>query len=310
MATVRGIGVAVITSTCGRARPGLLPQRVTLLDPEPVLLVDHDHAQLGELHVLGEQGMGADHDPGRAGRRVEQRLAAGRRALRAGQQRDPGRLLRTAQPPRLAERAEQIGDRPVVLLGEHLGRGEQRGLPARVDDLQHRAHSDHRLARTDLALQQPVHGMGAGQVGRDGPARGALAFGEAEREPGVEGVQQPACPWRPGGGGQGRRGTAALGQHGLQHERFVPLEPGPGTLGLGHVGRAVNALQRGREPAQLVTLTQGVRERVVHLAQGVEHHPHALLDVPGREIPGRRVERDQLGGVLRAPCRRRPRRAA
>ena len=65
-----------------RARAlGLLPQRVALLDPEPVLLVDHHHAQVGELHMLGEQGMGADHDPGGAGRGVEQRLAARRRPL-------------------------------------------------------------------------------------------------------------------------------------------------------------------------------------------------------------------------------------
>ena len=81
IATVRGIGVAVITSTCGRRALGLLAQRVALLDAEPVLLVDHDQAQVGELHLLVEQGVGADHDPGRAGRGVEQRLAAGRRAL-------------------------------------------------------------------------------------------------------------------------------------------------------------------------------------------------------------------------------------
>ena len=43
----------------------LLPERVALLDAEPVLLVDDHQPQVGELHVLLEQGVRADHDPGR-----------------------------------------------------------------------------------------------------------------------------------------------------------------------------------------------------------------------------------------------------
>ena len=41
--------------------------------------------------------------------------------------------------------------------GQHLGGREQRRLPAGVDDLQHRPQGHDRLARADLALQQPVH---------------------------------------------------------------------------------------------------------------------------------------------------------
>ena len=78
MATVRGIGVAVITSTCG-GRGRLGPQRVPLLDAEAVLLVDHDQAQVGELDLLLDQGVGADDDAGVAGGHVEQRLARGPR---------------------------------------------------------------------------------------------------------------------------------------------------------------------------------------------------------------------------------------
>ena len=48
IATVRGIGVAVITSTCGGAA-GLAGQRGALLDAEAVLLVDDDQAEVGEL---------------------------------------------------------------------------------------------------------------------------------------------------------------------------------------------------------------------------------------------------------------------
>ena len=51
MAAVRGMGVAVITSRSGSARPGLaapralVPQCGALLDPEAVLLVDHHHPE-------------------------------------------------------------------------------------------------------------------------------------------------------------------------------------------------------------------------------------------------------------------------
>ena len=52
----------------------------------------------------------------------------------------------------------------MVLLGEHLGRGEQRGLPPGVDHLQHRAEGDERLARSHLALQETVHRVVAAQL--------------------------------------------------------------------------------------------------------------------------------------------------
>ena len=51
----------------------LRAQRVTLLDAELVLLVDDDEAEIGELHLVFEQGMRADHDAGRTRGGVEQR---------------------------------------------------------------------------------------------------------------------------------------------------------------------------------------------------------------------------------------------
>ena len=149
----------------GPAAGRLLPQRVPLLDAEPVLLVDHDQAQVAEPDVLLQQGVGPDDDAGVAGEHVGQRLTPGRDAGRPGEQDDPGRGLRPAQPARLAQWAEHGADRAVVLLGQDLGGGQQRGLAARVDDLEHGPDRDHGLARADLALQQPVHGERAGQVG-------------------------------------------------------------------------------------------------------------------------------------------------
>ena len=67
MAAVRGIGVAVITSRSGSAPvaaavAALGPQGGALLDAEAVLLVDDHDPEGGEAHVVGEQGVGADHE--------------------------------------------------------------------------------------------------------------------------------------------------------------------------------------------------------------------------------------------------------
>ena len=76
---MRGIGVAVMTSTCG-GDCALAAQGVALLDAEAVLLVDDDEAEVGELDVLLEQRVGADDDAGLAADDVEQGLRGARRS--------------------------------------------------------------------------------------------------------------------------------------------------------------------------------------------------------------------------------------
>ena len=83
-------------------------------------------------------------------------------------------------------------DRPVVLRGKDLGGRQQRGLAAGVDDRQHRPQRDDRLARADLALQQPVHRVVQRQLAGDLLARPRLARGQLERQPLVEGLEQAA----------------------------------------------------------------------------------------------------------------------
>src|SRR5680860_1423189 len=80
-------------------------QRGTLLDPEPVLLVDHHQPEVGELHVLLEQGMGADHDARLAAGSLGQRLPAAGGVQRPGQQGHPGPTLRAAEKPALGSAA-------------------------------------------------------------------------------------------------------------------------------------------------------------------------------------------------------------
>ena len=124
----------------------LRPERVALLDPEAVLLVDDDETEVGEGDHVLEQRVGADDDPGHARGDEGQGLPAGLGAHRPGEQLDPGRVLRAPEQALLGELTEHGADRPLVLGGEHLGRGEQDGLGTGVDDREHGTQRHDRLA--------------------------------------------------------------------------------------------------------------------------------------------------------------------
>ena len=170
MAAVRGIGVAVITSTSGTAPPPALSRkRGALLDTEAVLLVDDHDTQAAELDGLLDERVRADQQvdlPG--GERGEHALA-----LLAGdlvrEQLDRERSLAEQRRAVVGHRdaLEQRPDRREVLIGQHLGGRHERALVAALHRGQQRRHGDDRLARADVALQEPMHRDGAGEVGRD-----------------------------------------------------------------------------------------------------------------------------------------------
>ena len=58
-------------------------------------------------------------------------------------------------------------DREEMLLGERLGRRHQRPLTPGLDSAQQRVERDDRLARADVALEQPLHRAGPAEVGVD-----------------------------------------------------------------------------------------------------------------------------------------------
>ena len=214
--------------------------------------------------------------PAAPGRGVEQRLAPRRRAHRAGEQRDPGGHVGAAEHAALGQRARAARDRAVVLRGEHLGRREQRRLPAGVDHLQHRAQRDHGLAGADLALQQPVHRVVAGQVGRDLGADLALARRSARtaaarrtaraarRSTGGRGTRRQRVDARaagapaPPGGATPRRTAAARGRaasRSARSGRWTALErlaqADQAVLGAHVVGQRVgDVAERRRGPAR------------------------------------------------------------
>jgi hypothetical protein len=86
--------------------------RAALLHSEPVLLVDYGNRDLAQVDSFLDQRMGADEYLGHA-----------RIVLHGtGEQGDPD-----------AELAARLLERQEVLLGEGLGRGHERALPARLD---------------------------------------------------------------------------------------------------------------------------------------------------------------------------------
>ena len=82
--SVRGIGVAVMCSTCGAepARP-LAVERRALAHAEAVLLVDDDDGERGELDGRLDQRVGADDQRQLAAGELAEDVGAARRGRRA-----------------------------------------------------------------------------------------------------------------------------------------------------------------------------------------------------------------------------------
>ncbi len=186
-----------------------------------------------------------------------------------------------------------------MLLGEHLGRREQHGLAAGVDDGEHGAQRDQRLAGADLALQQPVHRVLGGQVGEDLGADLLLTVRQGEGQPGVEGVQHAAGDGAARDRGQRGVGGPALGEGDLEDERLVPAQPVLGALLLLLVARAVDQLQRLGQRDQVVLGAQLGGQRLADLAQVLgEGQLDAERELPAGQLGAGRVHRDEPAGEL------------
>ena len=298
MATVRGIGVAVMTSMCG-AQLAAGAQRVALLHTEPVLLVDDDEAEIGEPDPVLDERVGADDDAGLAATacRVGQRACA-LRAQRAGEQRDLRGLLGGAQLTGLPDRAEHRAQRAGVLRGQHLGGREQRRLLAGVDDLEHRPQRDDRLARADIALHEPVHRVFEGEIGGDLLADLLLPLGEHERQLGLERGGEPVGARRAGGRRALRGGLAAQRERELHTHRLVPHQAGAGGVVVGLRLGHVDAAQRPTELGQPLPAAQALRQRIGRIVDHVEHLPHAPRDLQRADLRRGRVHGDERADLV------------
>jgi hypothetical protein len=118
-----------------------------------VLFVDDGNGEGLELHVFGEEGVGADEDVGGA-------IGEGREdAVSVGGGRAAGEEFDASARP-----FEQARDARVVLLGEDLGRGHEAGLLGARDSEEHGVERDEGLAAADVALDEAVGGRGGSEV--------------------------------------------------------------------------------------------------------------------------------------------------
>ena len=170
-------------------------QAVALLHAEAVLLVHDDQTQIVEAHLVGKQGVGANHNLGGAVGELLQYLALGAGTHGGGQQahthtagfrpaprgdslgRTGGRIVSIRVFGR-RHIPQDVQHRTQMLLGKHLGRGEHRGLAARIGNLQHGAQSHHGLTGTHITLQQAVHGRFTRQIRGNLSAHLLLSLGQ------------------------------------------------------------------------------------------------------------------------------------
>ena len=170
-ASVRGIGVAVITSTSGlQPFAASVPRCRT---PKRCCSSITASASALELDVLLDQRVGADDqvDVAALDRRQQRRAAS----------------AAVTRPVSSATRygvavSQRLDERAVVLLGEDLGRRHERDLEAVLHRHHRRQQRDDRLAGADVALQQPLHRPRLLHVGDDLGERLALPVGQLERQ--------------------------------------------------------------------------------------------------------------------------------
>ncbi len=121
-----------------------------------MLLVDDGEAEIAELHCLLEQRVRAgDEVDAAVGQPFEDRGALAP-LFAAGQD-------RRLQPGLVGQRRDCCK----MLARQDFGRRHQCRLRAGLGRARHRQQRHHRLAGADIALQQPQHALGPGQVGED-----------------------------------------------------------------------------------------------------------------------------------------------
>ena len=238
--------------------------------------------------------MRANHELNRSGGDFRELVPPRRRGGRPGQQRD-------AKPRRL----QQPRQRHEVLLRQNFGRRHERHLLAILHRHQRGEQGDDRLARSDVALQEPVHRLRPLQV-FDNLLEGlSLPRRQAERQHAPDRFADPivdVCGDRFDFAGSK---TAARDHSRLKQERLLeyqpalrqcvePVQPGDGRV----VRRKMSSQKRGvpRRESEPLGKVAGQRFRQIH-GQPLKHLEHEPALHLRRHHPGALVHGHDAGGV-------------
>ena len=188
----------------------------------------------------------------------------------------PGCRVGPPSCPRLGQVAEhRVIDRWCCWASTSVGASSAAWPPASTTG-EHRAQRDDRLARADLALQQPVHRVRRGPgPRRSAPPTSRWPVGQLERQRASKASSRPPGRGGPRGRRQPRPLGPALGQDSLQHERLVEPQPVPRAPASSGRARPVDPAGRLAEAEQAVPRTQLVGQRVAGGSSGVQHDPDA-----------------------------------
>ena len=125
-----------------------------MLHAEPLLLVDHEQAEILEAHVVGEQPVRADDDVDGALLHAAHHFGLFLRRQEAREHFDAHGIVR-----------EPLAERLAVLAGEQRRGHEDRDLLAVEHGLRGRAQRDLGLAVSDVTAHEAIHGDGPLHVG-------------------------------------------------------------------------------------------------------------------------------------------------
>jgi hypothetical protein len=240
-------------------------EKYPLAQPEAVLLVHHHQAQVLELHVLLDEGVGTHQD-------VQLPRGSGPQYLPPSRGRGAAREQLHAH---LQFFGQKLGEVAEMLFGQDLRGSHEHALVTALPGEQKGQEGHHRLPRAHLPLQEAVHGSGAHHVPGDlfesPPLRGGEVEGQGFQEAAYQGSGR-GVGYPPGLLAQ----VTAVESQGHLHEQELlvghalagavqpPLRTGKMYLpqGLGTVGVGVAAPQLvGHRVGKVAVLVQGAHDQ-------------------------------------------------